>query len=108
MKYLLIASALLSFLHLPATALELNERDLVSTENLYLQLLTDVSAQKLETRPSENQAELQLEYIDQYNRSLFTLGEVDVERKITLNGGGKDLNVEAFELSFHIAVNYTP
>ena len=108
MKNLLIASTLLSFLHLPATATELNARDLVSTESLYLQSLTNFSAQELATRPPAYQAKLDLEYTDQYNRSLFTLGEVDVERKITLNGGGKDLNVEAFELSFHIAVNYTP
>ncbi len=111
MKHLLIASVLTSFFSLPAVADDLAYEDLLSPESEYLQteLLTLPQGESLPNDAEQNsEKSLELVYVDQYERSLFSLGEVDVERKITLNGGGKTLRADAFELGFHIAVNYTP
>ncbi len=110
MKHLLIASVLTPFFSLPVVADDLVYEDLLSPGSEYLQteLLTLPQDELLPNDAEQNSEEsLELVYIDQYERSLFSLGEVDVERKITLNGGGKTLRADAFELGFHIAVNYT-
>lgn len=107
MKNLLLASILLIAYSLPSSAVELSADALVSPANLYIQAQEEPSQAEAAVVPTEGD-QLQLEYIDQYDHMLFTLGELDVERKITLNGGGKALETGAFELGFHIAVNYTP
>jgi hypothetical protein len=101
---------MLYFFMLPANATPLGRDTLVSTGCLYLHELEQ--AEQLSQEPAlgtpKRKVNLHLEYAEQYDRTLLTLGELDVERLITLNGGGKDLNISAFELGFHIAVNYTP
>ncbi len=111
MKHLLLASVLTSLFSLPTMADDLTYEDLLSTEGQYLkteQLYLDQEAAVLASEEPNDEESLELTYADQYERSLFSVGEVDVERKITLNGGGKTLRADAFELGFHIAVNYTP
>ncbi len=111
MQHLLLASVLTSLFSLSVMADDLTYEDLRSTEGQYLQseqFYLDQEAAVLANEESNREDLLELNYADQYERSLFSLGEVDVERKITLNGGGKTLRADAFELGFHIAVNYTP
>lgn len=110
MKHLLVASVLTSLFSLPAMADNLTYEDLLSTEGQYLQSEQNPIGQDavLASEEPNGDESLDLTYADQYERSLFSVGEVNVERKITLNGGGKTLRADAFELGFHIAVNYTP
>lgn len=111
MKHLLLASVLTSLFNPPVMADDLTYEDLLSTEGQYLQTeqleLAQDNLLPTDQRPA-SEVSLDLAYTDQYERALFSLGEVDVERKITVNGGGKTLRADAFELGFHIAVNYTP
>lgn len=110
MKYLLPVSALASLFSLPLAAADLTYGDLVSAEHHYLVTGPGQEDQQesIIVPVAATNEPLDLAYTDQYERALFSLGELDVERKITLNGGGKALRADAFELGFHIAVNYTP
>jgi hypothetical protein len=110
MKHLLNASVLICLFNQTVVADELTYEDLLSAESEYLQAEQSDSSldEPLPAGEADSEEPLELVYVDQYERSLFSVGEVDVERKITLNGGGKTLRADAFELGFHIAVNYTP
>lgn len=104
----LFASVLLSLLVWSAAAAELKSNDLCSVEATYLKSESESGITETIHAPLEHASSPDFDFIDEYNQSLFSIGELNVERKITVDASGAEVHSDTFNVGLHIAINYTP
>jgi|GEM_PF-4851396 len=101
----LFASVLLSLWSAPAA--ELKQNDLCSVEATYLETEAEPGVADPIDTTIDNSSSPHFDYIDNDNHTLFSNGELDIERKITLDAAGTEVHSDTFNVGLHIAVNYT-
>jgi len=103
----LFATVLLSLLVYSASAAELKSNDLCSVEATYLKTEAESDVADAIDTTIDNASSPHFDYIDNDNRTLFSNGELDIERKITVDASGTEVHSDTFNVGLHIAVNYT-